>query len=287
MCLSPLEVFAFTSGFFLLTKKKGKKELSDHIQHILISLFCFLQRVPPAPTRCPPGSRSVFPARPTASRRMKDRWCACARRTTSGRPWTRPRRRAQVIRSHAFIFPPVWLFFSPHHFISAFSWIISRLWSLSHQPVGVFRISDLGLFIHKDRSAPPPGLTRPSPCILSTAPPLFSSLHLFVWPAPTSFGFCPIIHPHSPVSGLLLITPFPCLSSPPPPTFTSPSPHITPLVLYSCHIEKKKSPKNSFCVYSNHPRLSTRIRGFIWTVLAAVPFYKKPFFFLDYPSKSM
>lgn len=215
MCLSPLEVFAFTSGFFLLTKKKGKKELSDHIQHILISLFCFLQRVPPAPTRCPPGSRSVFPARPTASRRMKDRWCACARRTTSGRPWTRPRRRAQVIRSHAFIFPPVWLFFSPHHFISAFSWIISRLWSLSHQPVGVFRISALGLFIHKDRSAPPPGLTRPSPCILSTAPPPFlisSPLRLtrahLVWLLshhPSSFSRLRA-PPHHPISMSLIST---------------------------------------------------------------------------------
>lgn len=62
-------------------------------------VFCS-QRARLDPTRCRPGSRSVFPVRPTVWRRRKVPWCVCARKTTSGLPWTAHPLRAQVMTSH-------------------------------------------------------------------------------------------------------------------------------------------------------------------------------------------
>lgn len=64
-------------------------------------MFVF-QPVLPAPTRCRRGSRSASRARPTAWPTRRARWCASARRITSGRPWTAPLRRAHVMTPISF-----------------------------------------------------------------------------------------------------------------------------------------------------------------------------------------
>lgn len=97
LCIKLLEL-RLLKGFPLLVWRE--LELFNHISWTwlmcCISVSAHFQRVPLAPTRCPPGSRSVSPAQPTASQRRKDPCRACARRTTSGPPWTLPQRRAHV-----------------------------------------------------------------------------------------------------------------------------------------------------------------------------------------------
>lgn len=193
-----------------------------------ISVCAVFQPVPLDPTRCPPGSRSVSPAQPTASQRMRDLWCVCVRRTTSGLPWTLPQHRAPVIRLYVFIFMCVWWPFgilsfsyytltsciiSSRHF--CIKWAISCLKAnhyLTHSAFYLYvHFWRWPLYIHKDHFSPvvylsftlhpfihfhlshlikPPSDLHPPPQPLSRHLSLFSHLPL------------------------LLITPFPRLISP-------------------------------------------------------------------------
>lgn len=157
-----------------------------------VFLCVLFQRVPLAPTRCPPGSRSVFPVRPTVSQRRKDLWCVCVRRTTSEPPWTHPQHHARVTRLYMFIFVCV----CPHHSISLMHCIISSRhfcikWAIScleaiiiTPPTQPFTYLRLPVAFLSLKTTLPlwfnPSFT-PHPFI-----PLFSSHHPFVWPAPTS-----------------------------------------------------------------------------------------------------
>lgn len=94
------------NGISLVKIKEGGIIESNFLDISNVLYFCvfFFQRVPLAPTRCPPGSRSVSPARPTVSQRRKGLWCVCVRRITSEPPWTHPLHHAQVIRLYMSIF---------------------------------------------------------------------------------------------------------------------------------------------------------------------------------------